>query len=200
MLVLHWMCWADRGTWSTGEAPCALRAHWVCGSLSGCNCSMLSVTESTWDGVIKHFVQWLQRGGCAAPWEAETRMQEHQALSLSGCCFIWQKWLEGWVLFEVMQQEVERLSLQSPGNFLVRKVMFLYHFSHKKTGEKFILVRIWQKLRQCRRKNRSSIPQKSRENKQSPMMYFQEDFSFKGLILELWSWSQSPLQRALMIS
>lgn len=69
-------------------------------------------------------------------------MQEHQALSLSGCCFIWQEWQKGWVLFEGMRQEVARLSMQSPVNFLVRKVMFLYHFSHKKTGEKLILMGI----------------------------------------------------------
>lgn len=32
--------------------------------------------------------------------------------------------------------------MQSPVNFLARKVMFLYQFSCKETGEKFILMGI----------------------------------------------------------
>lgn len=55
ILVLYWMCWADSGTCSEGEALCALRQQWFCGSLCGGNCRMLSVTESTWDGVTKTF-------------------------------------------------------------------------------------------------------------------------------------------------
>lgn len=55
ILVLYWMCWADSGTCSKGEALGALRQQWFCGSLCGGNCRMLSVTESTWDGVTKTF-------------------------------------------------------------------------------------------------------------------------------------------------
>jgi len=91
---------------------------------------------------------------------------------------------------------------QSPVNFLARKVIFLYRFSHKEAGDKLSSWRFDRKQGNAANQELHNSKIQA-QTKQSPMMYFQEDISFKGLcslILALWSWSQSPLQKALLIS
>lgn len=132
ILVLYWMCWADSGTCSKGEALCALRQQWVCGSLSVCDCSRLSVTESTWDGLTKTFCVV-----ATAWWMCSTLRSRDIDAGASGSplCFIWLLFhlarVAGRLGF-VWSDAARMLSMQSPVNFLVRKVMFLYHCSHKK--------------------------------------------------------------------
>lgn len=100
ILVLFWICGAGGGACRRGGAGCVLRQQWVRGPISVCNCSMLNLIDGIWDGVTIAFcIVAIARWMYSTLKSIETDAGASGSEFLPGCCFIWQEWQEGWIIF-----------------------------------------------------------------------------------------------------